>query len=113
MKIFCLLSLFLTVLIPLPALAVIGLCASGDDRYSVAITAHDDGSLLDLAVTVDETGLSRFPEANGTKVTLPAHRYKFTVKKKSNHGALDLDITGKKGTMKFGGRTITLECGWQ
>ena len=101
------------VLSPLPVHAVVGVCESDDGTIVVSIMTNDAGQLLDLAVTVDETKISRFPAANSTSVALPSYRYKFSAKKTSREDAIDLDITGKKGKIKFGRKSAALECNWQ
>jgi len=110
----CGVALFcLAVLLSGPALAVVGLCESDDGAIVVSIITNDAGQLLDLAVTVDGARISRFPAANNTSVALPSHRYKFSAKKTAREDALDLDISGKKGKIKFGRKNSPLECSWE
>ena len=101
------------VLLSLPAGAVVGVCESDDGTIVVSIITNDNGQILDLAVTVDETKISRFPAANNTSVTLPSNRYKFSAKKTAREEALDLDISGKKGKIRFGRKAALLECNWE
>lgn len=101
------------VLLSLPAHAVVGVCESDDGVILVSIITNDNGQLLDLAVTVNEATISRFPSANNTSVTLPSYRYSFSAKKTAREDALDLDISGKKGKIKFNRKTTSLECSWQ
>jgi hypothetical protein len=105
--------LLAALLLSLPAQAVVGVCESDDGNISVSIITNDAGQLLDLAVTVDETRISRFPAANNTSVALPSYRYKFSAKKTAREEAIDLDISGKKGKIKFGRKAAPLECNWQ
>jgi hypothetical protein len=105
---FCVISFFSA-----PARAVVGVCESDDGAIAVSIITNDNGQLLDLAVTVDDTKISRFPAANNTSVALPSYRYKFSARKTARQEALDLDISGKKGKIKYGGKNIVLECNWQ
>ena len=113
MKLCCVAFLCAAVLLSLPAHAVVGVCESDDGRIVVSIITNDNGQLLDLAITVDETRISRFPAANNTSVVLPSYRYKFSAKKSAREEALDLDISGKKGKIKFGRKAGALECDWQ
>lgn len=109
------LAIFFIVFFPmhLHAAAAIGLCENDGGNIRVAITTNDNGQLLDLAVTVDETHLTRFPEANDTSVDLAMYRYRFSVGKKAHHDALYLDINGTKGRIKFQGKKEELECNWE
>ncbi len=97
---------------PCPLQAVIGVCENDDGSIAVAIMTNDEGQLLDLAVTVDDTQISRFPEANSATMILPSRRYRFSARKDSHHDALDLDISGDRGQMKYRGKTFNLECNW-
>lgn len=103
----------LIMLAPLVAHAVTGICTDDDGIMLVSIMTHDNGNVLDLAFTVDDKKIYRYPEAGFTKVTLPAHRYSFAAKQKGNRAALKLDISGKSGNMVYQGKGIALECNWQ
>lgn len=107
MALFCFIALF-----AVPALADVGVCEDDEGAILVSIMTHDNGDLLDLALTVGDE-IMRFPEAAGSTVVLPAHKYKFAVKKTSAHDALVLEISGKEGSIKFRGKTIKIECNWQ
>jgi hypothetical protein len=66
-----------------------------------------------LAVTIDDTQIQRFPEANNTRILLPWNCYNFSIGKTDDHDALNVEIYGKIGQMKYRGQTILLECNWQ
>ena len=113
MKMCCIAFLGAMAFFPLQAQAVNGVCENDDGSIAVSITTNDEGQLLDLAVTVEDIQISRFPEANLTSITLPSYRYKFSIGKEAHHDALDLDVSGNIGRMKYHGKTITLECNWK
>ncbi len=99
---------------PVRAKALTCVCAGDDGNITVSIITNDGGQLLDLAVVLDDQALiTRFPEANSTSVDAASHSYRFLIGKKAGHDALDLDIKGTKGVMKFRGKASTLECDWQ
>jgi hypothetical protein len=101
-------------LLPLTSQAAVGFCSSDDGDITVSIITNDDGRLLDLAIVFDEKALIvRFPEANETSVKLQSYTYKFAAKKNTGHEALEIDISGKNGKMKYGGANYKLECNWQ
>ena len=103
----------LIMLVPLTAQAATGVCTDDGGVLLVSIMTHDNGNVFDLAFTVDDKKIYRYPEAGLTKVALPAYRYSFTAKKKGNRAALKLDISGKSGSMVYQGKNIALECNWQ
>lgn len=112
-RICCMLFLVSFICCPSPARAVTGVCENDDGNIAVSIMTNDEGQLLDLAVTVDDTQISRFPEANRSSITLPSYRYKFSAEKNAHQDALDLDISGDTGHMEYQGKTFNLECNWQ
>jgi hypothetical protein len=83
----------------------------GDDSIVLTLVTADDGSMIDLALMVGDE-IMRFPEANRTSVALPAERYNISVKKTASHDALNLNISGESGRMRFRGQNIILECIW-
>ena len=97
---------------PTAAQAATGMCDDDSGNIAVAITTNDQGRLLDLALTINDDKIVRFPEANATRVELPPHRYVFAAKKSAAHDALELDIRGKNGKMKYRGKALALECEW-
>lgn len=107
----CVLLVF-AVLLPFSAYAVVGICENDDGDIAVSIMTNNDGQLIDLAVTVGEKYISRFPEANMTKMDLSSRRYRFSTSKTALHDALEIDISGTTGKMKYRGRTFGIECTW-
>lgn len=108
------LHLLAVILFATPAVqAATGVCTDDDGVLLVSIMTHDNGNVLDLAFTVDDKKIYRYPEAGLTKVALPANRYSFSAKKKGNRAALKLDISGKSASIVYQGKSIALECNWQ
>ncbi len=96
-----------------PQLAKAATCVCGDDNITVSVITNDSGQLLDLAVVLDNQSLiERFPEATDTSADVASQSYRFSVGEKNGHGALDLDIKGARGTIKFRGKSGSLECNW-
>jgi hypothetical protein len=106
------LFLALACLPPLPAFAATGLCSDDNDR-SASIITNERGEILDLAVTIGDSAIVRYPEANGKTLTLPAHQFTFAAKKAGKREAVQLDLNGKQGKLTFRGKTSVLECEWQ
>ena len=71
----------------------------------------DDGAVLDLAI-VNGDRIACFPGVNSTKASVKAQTYKFSIGKKKGQDALTLDIAEKAGKMKYGGKTVVVECTW-
>lgn len=103
--------LALIALIPTVGQASVGMCLDDGD-VAVSIMTNDRGEILDLALTVGDSTILRYPEAITSIVALPLITLNFTAKKKGAREALALDISGKKGHLRFRGKSIALECEW-
>ena len=88
------------------------MCSDDGGEMQVSLMTDDKGALLDLVVTYGEDYIARFPEAGGTPVNLPKQAYSFKVGKTRTHEALDLNLNGKKGQMKFRKMDFALDCEW-
>jgi len=97
---------------PCTLFAATGMCESADGNIAISILTNEQGNLLDLALTDNDTKISRFPEANSSSLILPSKRYTFKTKKTSQHDALELDVSGNEGKMKYKGKVVMLECNW-
>ena len=97
-------------LFSLAARADSGICV---DDADIEITIEvAGGQITELTVKVPKSPLVRYPEANGRMVTPPMYGLIFSAKETPAHEAIQLDLSGKTGRLKFRGRTSTLECAW-
>lgn len=87
-----------------------GICI-GDADIEVTIQVAG-GQITELTLKAPKSPLTRYPEANGRMVAAPAYGLIFSARETSMHEALELDISGKTGRLKFRGRTSVLECDW-
>jgi hypothetical protein len=107
----CIMFLLVVALFPLAGRAGVGMCVDDGD-IAIAIMTNDRNEVLDLALTVGESTIHRYPEANGIRVAPPALALNFSAKRKGAREALGLDISGKQGRMRFRGKSTALECDW-
>jgi hypothetical protein len=101
-----------TTLYSLPALAYVGACTSAEGSVSVSITTDDRGQITDLTLKQAGVASTRYPEANARMVVPSSFVVTFSAKANASHEALELNIAGKVGRMRFGGQSTALECDW-
>lgn len=94
------------------SIAASAMCIDDGGEMQVWLMTDDKGVMLDLGLTYGEDYIARFPEASGTQADLPKLAYAFKVGKTKTHEALDLNLNGKKGQMKFRKMDFALECEW-
>lgn len=93
--------------------AATGVCVDDDEHLLLAIMTHDNGKVIDLAVTVDDKNIYRYPEAGLTQVLLGNYRYTFSAAQKGKRPAIRLELDGRKATLTLHDKISSLECNWQ
>jgi hypothetical protein len=102
-----------TTLLSLPALAYKGVCTSSESNISVSITADDRGQISDLTLRVPGAAPTRYAEASARTLVPSSFAMTFSAKATAMHEALELNIAGKVGRMRFGDQSTALECEWE